>query len=156
MSEMAVMKRILEQTGLYDIREGTVIYAEMMAYAAGLDPYFEELERLLGECFVDTAQGIGLTLREAWLGTMNLDQTLTGRRNALRRALSINSREVTSAQLQNVLQLFNVHGTLTYDQTNHKTVLTCTDPLTSAQKQRLQSQLGQLMPCWASFEVVLT
>ena len=40
MSEFDRMSRILSDTGLYSAEQGSVVYAELMAYAEGLDMFF--------------------------------------------------------------------------------------------------------------------
>ena len=67
MSEFEHMKRLLENIGLYAITDNSLIKAELMAYAAGLDTYFTALDELKRECFVATATTYGLQYREDML-----------------------------------------------------------------------------------------
>ena len=76
MSEFDRMSRILSDTGLYSAEQGSVVYAELMAYAEGLDMFFGEAEELLRECFVSTAESYGITLREALFHRVRFNSTL--------------------------------------------------------------------------------
>lgn len=147
------MKNALEKTGLYDVSEGTMIYAELMAYAEGLDIYFGELERLEKECFVSTAEGEGLEVREAMISRMNPDDSLSGRRNSIISAMSIDINDFDTAGMEKVRDSFNVHGSFSFDTSNFKVIFNCTDALSAGQISRLTEQMKAFMPCWAGFEI---
>ena len=55
MSEFQIMRNILSSTGIYDVSQGSELYAEIMAYSEGLDMLFDEVNEMLRECFVNTA-----------------------------------------------------------------------------------------------------
>lgn len=152
MSEFQIMKSVLEKTGLYDVSEGTIVYAELMAYAEGLDIYFGELERLKKECFVSSAEGEGLEVREAMIHRMNLDTSVSGRRNAIIKALSICCSDFDLEGMEKVRDSFNAHGSFSFDAANFKVIFTCTDELSSDELDRLEEQMKAFMPCWAGFE----
>lgn len=154
LGEFLIMKSVLEKTGLYDVSEGSVIYAELMAYAEGLDIYFNELERLKKECFVLTAEGEGLEVREAMFGRMNLDDSLSGRRNAIIKAMSVCGKDFDLSGMEKVRDSFNAHGTFSFDPVEFKVIFTCTDDLSASQASLLEEQMKVFMPCWAGFEVV--
>ena len=83
MAEFERMKEILEQTGLYTVGESSLIYAELQAYAAGLDKYFEALDELAREGFAATAQTYGLRYWERIIHRMVPTGVLEKRRKAL-------------------------------------------------------------------------
>ncbi len=153
MSEFDIMKSALEKTGLYSVEEGGAVYAELMAYAEGLDMYFGALKELLRECFVGTAQGYGLALREKIFNRINLDTSLQGRRNALIKALSVNVWDYTLEGMEKVRDSFNAEGSFETDYNNMKVIFRCTQTLTAAQKTALQNQMKKFMPCWMDFEI---
>lgn len=153
MSEFDIMKSTLEKTGLYSVEEGGAVYAELMAYAEGLDVYFGALEELLRECFVSTAQEYGLALREKIFNRMNLDTSLQGRRNALLKALAVNVWDYTIEGMEKVRDSFNAQGSFETDHNNMKVIFRCTQTITEAQKAALQEQMKNFMPCWMDFEI---
>ena len=155
LGEFQLMKSVLERTGLYDVSEDTLIYAELMAYAEGLDVYFGELERLKRECFVSTAQGEGLEVREDIIRRMNLDSSLSGRRNAVINAMSVNNNDFDISGMEKVRDSFNAHGSFSFDSANFKVVFNCTDDLSAGQISRLTEQMKPFMPCWAGFEITV-
>ena len=74
MSEFQIMRNILSSTGIYDVSQGSELYAEIMAYSEGLDMLFDEVNEMLRECFVNTAENYGLTYRESWIKKYNPTQ----------------------------------------------------------------------------------
>ncbi|MCD8025632.1 MAG: hypothetical protein LUF33_01500 [Clostridiales bacterium] len=68
MDSFTSMKSKLLPLGLYTIEDGSNLYAELKAYAAGLDSVFENLDTMLREYFIDTAQTYGITEREKLIG----------------------------------------------------------------------------------------
>ncbi len=84
MDSFTSMKTKLEATGLYKIEEGSNIFAELSAYAAGLDVLFETLDKMLAELFIDTAEDYGLSCREELLGKVKNDYPIDRRREMLK------------------------------------------------------------------------
>lgn len=84
MDSFTSMKTKLDNTGLYTIEKGANIYAELKAYAAGLDVLFETLDKMLAELFIDTAQDYGIRCREELLGKVKSGYTLNERREMLK------------------------------------------------------------------------
>lgn len=84
MDSFTSMKTKLDNTGLYTIEKGANIYAELKAYAAGLDVLFETLDKMLRELFIDTAEDYGLSCREELLGKVKDSYTLEKRREMLK------------------------------------------------------------------------
>lgn len=83
MDSFTSLKNKLEATGLYDVLLGTNIYAELKAYAAALDVMFGELDIMLRELFIATAESYGITNRERLLGKERDTYTLEKRREML-------------------------------------------------------------------------
>ena len=112
MSEFDTMSRILTDTGLYSAEQGSVIYAELMAYAEGLDIYFGEAEELLRECFVSTAESYGLSLREQLFHRINFGITTEARRSRLLAALSVGQHDFNAEGMQKICDAFGIEGSI--------------------------------------------
>ncbi len=154
MSEFEHMKRLLENTGLYAITDNSLIKAELMAYAAGLDTYFTALDELKRECFVATATTYGLQYREDMLRRPNFRPALNSRRNALLKAFSITASDNTLEGMEKLRDSFNVHGTFSFDPATMTITFTCTDNLIPVQRSLLEYQMRPFMPVWCQFTVV--
>ena len=154
MSELDIMKKHLEDSGLYEVTEGSLILAELSAYAEGLDIYFDELDELEKQGFVSTAEGDGLLRWERLTGRPFVDSGLEDRRNTVIKALSVCSEDHTLGGMEKVIESFGVNGQLSLDSANNKAVFVCTDSLTASEKARLTKRLREYMPVWRSFEIV--
>ena len=154
MSEFQRMSDILSATGLYNAERNSLLFAELKAYAEGLDMVFDELEEMLRECFVETAESYGLTMRETWLKRYNPDRTLETRRNAIKSALSVSQSVYTYSGMRKIRDSFNLHGDFNAYTSPMKVTFTCTDTLTNTQKNTLEKQMKRFMPCWLEFEFI--
>lgn len=154
MGELEHISRILEQTGLYEPSDGSLLRAELAAYAEGLDLYFDELEALLRECFIATAQSYGITLREQLMGRMSFaGSNLTKRRNALLRGFSVNSGDFTTEGMMKVLESFGLTGSFSFSQQQFLLTVHPSQNMTTASKRRLKAEIKELLPCWVDVEI---
>lgn len=77
------MQNALLATGIYEITEGTRLYAELKAYDAGLQMLHDKLDELLQEALIPTAVSYGLEERELLFGLNLSSCTEEGRRKLL-------------------------------------------------------------------------
>ena len=112
MSEIEILRRRLSETGLYDCIEGTLVYAELMAYAEGLDIYFNELKKLEKEAFPASAENEGLELFERLYGVPLYDITAEGRRKSIDTLLSITDKSFTLNEMEKLPAVYGLHGTV--------------------------------------------
>ena len=156
MSEFDIMKGILEKTGIYQVEEETVLYAELMAYAEGLDIFFEELAELERECFAATADSYGLTLRENMLRRVNFNSSIDGRRRRLLKALSIGCNDFNYEGMEKLRDSFNITGEFVFSPTDLKITFNCFELMSESRRKEFEESMRELMPAWTDFEVVLT
>lgn len=76
------MQNALLATGIYEITEGTRLYAELKAYDAGLQMLHDKLDELLQEALIPTAVSYGLEERELLFG-LNLSSCTEEERRKL-------------------------------------------------------------------------
>lgn len=156
MSEFQIMSNILSATGIYDISLGEPVYAEIMAYAEGLDMLFGEVEELLRECFVSTAESYGLTYREDWIKKYiyKRNADIDNRRNAVINTLSVCQTDYTCSGMRKISDSFNINGNFHSYTSPLKVTFECTDAITDTQKNIIEDQMKRFMPCWLPFELV--
>ena len=153
MGEFEIMKDALESTGLYTVVRNRLIYAELKAYAAALDMFFEEADELFRECFVETAESYGLELREALINRVNCLETLYGRRRAITNAASVCALDCTAEGLNKIALSFNAGGTFIYDESEQKLTFNCTTIVPPQKMALMKAQMEKFMPVWLSFEI---
>ena len=83
MDSYTSMKSKLAPTGLYGLEPGSEVDCELTAYAAGLQPLFQQLDEIEREAFIVTAQTYGLSERELFTGSEKSDLPVETRRSYL-------------------------------------------------------------------------
>lgn len=152
MTAFESMSEKLSKTGLYSTAEGNLVYAELMAYAEGLDIYYNALDELLRECFVATAEDYGLTMREEFLRKCSVYDSVEGRRKSIIAALSVCNTDYTLEGFQKCLDIFGIDGTLTEDGGNFLFTFDCTTAIPENKLELIKEQLSEFLPPHFDFE----
>ncbi len=105
------MKRALTPTGLYALSGSTNVDFELQAYAAGLDPAYDEVEAVQRESFLPTASGSGLESAERLLG-LTPSGSDEQRRAAACALLGIAPNSFTKTALEAELAAYGVNTNL--------------------------------------------
>ena len=103
MSRLQALRDALRLLGIYKLEKGTLVYAELAAYAAGLDLLENGLDELEREAFLPTAQGEGISRREEIYGKPKTLLPLRERREMLLYRGAINNRNNTREDLERAL-----------------------------------------------------
>lgn len=77
------MRQKLSPLGLYTLSDRSEVDCELKAYAAGLQPLFDELDTLEREAFIPTAETFGISEREKFIGKERSDLNTEERRKRL-------------------------------------------------------------------------
>lgn len=80
MDTLTSISQKLAPLNLYDISEGKNIYYEICAYSCALDRHKENLERVLKECFISSAETYGIENREKVIGSVRSDYSTEDRK----------------------------------------------------------------------------
>ena len=152
MGEYQNMVQRMEETGLYEVTEGGELYAELMAYARGLDLLFSDLEETEREAFVSTATDQGLAMYEEAINVCNTDTSIQGRRKSILAALSVSDGDFTLNSLEKMLDIYNVSGTFT--ESGNALTLTFDGNPTGEQKTMIMDHLSGLIPIGTTLSVV--
>lgn len=104
MDSYTSMVKKLTDTKLYSVRTGGITYAELKAFAAGLDLLFNELDEMLKEYFIDMAQSYGLTERERFTGAVRDDLSIEKRRELLKIREQTNEEFCTPEGFNKILE----------------------------------------------------
>ena len=147
------MSTKLLQTGLYGIEQGGAVDCELKAYAVELDRIYTELDVLLREAFVPTAQTYGISGREKFIGKERSDLTLARRRELLMLRETRASGGHGSADLNQLIEALGVTDyTVTIVQRHCKITITVNDSLTAEQKADFEKGVKSFTP--VTFETI--
>ena len=147
------MSSKLLQTGLYGIEQGGAVDCELKAYAVELDRIYTELDVLLREAFVPTAQTYGISGREKFIGKERSDLTLARRRELLMLRETRASGGHGSADLNQLIEALGVTDySVTIVQRHCKITITVNDSLTAEQKADFEKSVKAFTP--VTFETI--
>ncbi len=108
MNALESMVTKLLPTDIYNLEPGTNVHNELSAYAAALDAHRENLDAVLRECFLSTAETYGIELREKVFGSPRTDYSITDRRNMLMLRNSIGESDFTLDGFDKIMQSLGV------------------------------------------------
>lgn len=154
MDSFTSMSKKLVSTKIYSVNKGGVNYAELKAFAKGLDLLFNELDEMLKEYFIDTAQSYGLTERERFTGAVRDDLSIEKRRELLKIREQTNEKFCTPEAFNKILQGY---GLSAYEVTENPSENTLTikiaDTLDEQSKTWVQKMIENDFP--AHLDVVV-
>ncbi len=153
MTALQSLTRKLQNTRLYDTSGGSYLYAELFAFSAGLQLFYDDLAQIEKEMFVLTAENEGLEIYERLMSVQNTDTSLSGRRNSITTALSLCSADYNAAGMNKLPGLFNISGAFTESGQNSLT-FTHTGQIDQDILPLIASQMARYTPCGVNFQFV--
>lgn len=148
MSRLQTLRDALRPLGIYRLEEGTLVYAELAAYAAGLDLLEEGLDQLEREAFLSTAQGEGILKREEIYGKPKTLLPLQERREMLLYRGAVNNRNNTKADLERALVACGLRATVKENLDGGTIYINCFDFLENFQGQEeIKEAAKEFLPC---------
>lgn len=100
----------LRPLAVYNLNSDSLVYAELAAFAVGLDVLREELEELLREAFVKTAESYGIDNLEREAEKLCTDLPLEQRREMLIKRLSFGMGDFTMSGFDKMLSFLGISG----------------------------------------------
>ena len=147
MDSFSSMKNKLSAIGIYNIENGSNIYNELKAYSVELDRIFSELDTMLREYFIETAQNYGITLREKFLGREKTEYPLEKRREMLKIQQQMMGGECTPKSFEKFLKgcgLTNVQVSESF--ARQRIAVNISDELSSAAKKEIEEKVNAEVP----------
>ena len=151
------MIKKLSPLQIYDLAEGSIVYAELVAFSEGLEMLRDMLSDLLREGFIATAETFGIESEEKLSGNIRNDLSLEERRRMLtdRRSLSVN--DFTLSGLEKILGFMGVEGeVLEYPQMQRICLDLRGKDYDDAQKAWLSYQAQELLPAHLEQDLVFS
>lgn len=148
---MMVLDSMLEKLlplGLYDLDEGSNVFAELSAYAEALQRHKDNTNEVLRECFISSSESFGLDDRESLIGfTSGSDFDTADRREMLILRKSINENDFTVSGFTKMLRSF---GVASYQLTEHPSQysinVAINGIITNDKKAWIESQIMKIIP----------
>ncbi len=141
------MKNKLSDVGIYNIEKGSNVYNELKAYSVELDRIFSELDTMLREYFIETAQSYGITLREKFSGREKTEYSLEKRREMLKIQQQMMGSECTPKSFENFLKGCGlVNFRISESFAKQRIAVNISDELSSAAKKEIEEKINAEVP----------
>ena len=137
MDSLTSMYKKLLSLKLYSDKRSGNSYAELKAFSVGLNLLFGELDEMLREYFIDTAQSYGLTERERFMGAVRDDLSIEKRREMLKTREQTKEKFCTPEAFNKILQSYGLNS---FEITEH--------PLENALTVKINDTLDEQTKVW--------
>lgn len=157
MKSLESMINKLLPLGVYNLSGGSINYAELSAFSAGLELLRQSLDELLKESFVITSETYGIENLEKLCGSVRDDLPIEKRREMLTQRLSLSTADFTPKGFEKMLRTLGVEGRIEEYPEAMRIVINLSDEeLTEAQKEWVLYQAEALLPAHLDFDVVFS
>lgn len=147
MSILNSMKQKLHPLGIYSLSDGSVVTAELAAYAEVLDAIEAQLTELEQERFVATAQTYGITMRELAIGSEQKNETIEKRRTALLYRSALSETDFNKTAIESVLKTVGINGYIIELPEKNKIYINCLSLEVRGSDKEIKKQIiSQFLP----------
>lgn len=137
----------LSPLGIYDISEGTNIYAELSAYADAFDRHRNNMNIVFRECFITTSESYGLETREKAFGKIREGCTLSQRREMLRLRRGFGDSDFTVAGFDKFMRSLGIgEYSLLEMSSTYEAAVTLNESFSSSETKWIENQIRLIMP----------
>ena len=134
--------------GLYDLTPGSHIYNEMRTYAESFDALYEAIDDILDECFIQTADDIGLEMYEELTGRIRDDLTLEKRREMALALVNIKPDDFTPDGAERFFDSLGLECEITeYPQNFEMLIIPTAGEYSRSEQERIRERAEEFMPC---------
>lgn len=155
MSSCESMIKKLEPLGIYNLATDSILYAELAAFSEGLDVLKAELDTVLKEAFISTAESYGIENLELLVGKKRDDLAIDKRRSMLIERLSFGTGDFTPTGLESMLRVLGVDGKIEEYPFVQRIVLNLSSQYYSApMREWIMLQAEALFPAHLDWDVV--
>lgn len=126
---------------------------ELQVYAEELERSHEELDRLLRERFIVTAQDEGLTAYEALFGPIRTDEPIQKRRELLLLRLSLKDGDFTPAGIRKALDSLGVEYELSEYPHLQKLNISVTSDHSALEQAYIRRETAKMIPAHLEYQI---
>lgn len=147
------MKEKLSVFSIYDLdKQNSLVLAELNAYKKGLDLIKESLDELERECFLSTAQGFGLDLREKVFTSKKDDLTFDERREMLKYRYSITSNDFNKNSIEKALIATGIRCYIIENPSSQSIYINCLERFdTTLSQEEIQKSAEKFLPAHSTY-----
>lgn len=147
MTALESMKEKLAPLGIYDLSDISNINNELETYAFAFDKHRENIDKLLSECFISSAEDYGITLREKLVGDVKDFYSLSKRREMLKIRNSFGEKDFTLDDIKKFLLGLGVNDySITENCTNYNISVCIGGSYSDSESKWIKKQIEDILP----------
>lgn len=155
MTSLESMINKLAPLRLYNLKDDSVVYAELAAFGAGLDILRAKLSELERESFIPTAQSYGIETYEKLTGNVRNELTIEKRREMLISRYSMGYGDFTLKGFEKMLKLVGVDGEIEESPLCNRIIVKAeSKEYTAHEKSWIVWQINSMIPAHLDCDVV--
>lgn len=132
---------------IYNISQGSLVNAELLSYCAALDDLEGELDGLLKEMFITTAESYGIENYEKIWGAPRNDLPLEKRKEMILKRLSTNYDDFSLAAMEEFLLSLNMDARIIENPADYQVYVDCNKTVyTKAQRKWIEREIKNFFP----------
>lgn len=141
------MTKKLAPVSIYNVTQGSNIYVELSAYAYALDLLKAEMETVLRECFISTAESYGLEIREKVFGNIRGTYSDSERRRMLTLRRGFGDSDFTKSGLDKFMSSLGAPDyNLLESYSDYTISVTINNALNATDAKWAENQIKLIMP----------
>lgn len=154
MGSFESMANVLSAVGAYDIDSGSEVRRELRSYALELDALSEEIEEVLGESVVVTAEDEGLLFYEKLVGRLGNGLSLEDRREMIIYLLTLNSNDNTIGGIEKFFRSLGLECEI-YERPHifDLYIVPLSRDFTVREKRFIINRAKEFLPCHLTFTI---
>lgn len=157
MTSLESMINKLVPLRLYNLQDGSIVYAELAAFGAGLDILRAELAELERESFIPTAQSYGIEIYEKLTGSIRSEIPIEKRREMLVSRYSMSYGDFTLKGFDKMLKLVGVAGEIEEGPLCNRIIVKVeSEEYTAHEKNWIVWQINSMIPAHLDCDVVFS
>lgn len=154
MSSYQNMINDLLPIAFYSLNVGDLVCKELQSYSDQIDGVSDEIETVLRECFLSTAEDIGLSSYEELVGAERIELTLEERRDMVKKLLLLDENDFTYAGVMRFFDSLGFECTITeYPQYFDLLIEPVHGGYSETEKAYIRKRAEEFLPCHLTFTI---
>ena len=147
------MRAALEPVGCYDTAAPN-LNAELIAYAGELERLYGELNTMIADRFIETADADALTSYEEMFGPALTEETLSERRRRLKLRFDLGSGDFTPAGIRRALDSFGFEYTIAEFPAQNRLNIEASADYSASERSFIGREVSKIIPSHLEYQLL--
>ena len=154
MSSYESMVKAMSAVKAYNLDGNTYVDKELLAYSAVLDAFSEEIDEIIRECIVTTAENEGLSFYEKLVGTLDDKADTDTRRAMIISLLNLNTNDNTHNGIKRFFESIGLECEIAENPSIFDLyIMPVSRNFTASEKRYMINRAKKFLPCHLTFTI---